>query len=141
MKNVSKNAVQAISLDGKMYLAHKSIENFSLGAGDFTIEVLFICNSITDCCFYAQEQGFEFGIKDGCLYFDLEGVGSIKQNEEISLETDALYFAAVSCKDGALSLYFEGFPVAEIAEVKPAGVENTGNFIMIAAWAYRIAIQ
>lgn len=130
MKNVSKNAVQAISLDGKMYLAHKSIENFSLGAGDFTIEVLFICNSITDCCFYAQEQGFEFGIKDGCLYFDLEGVGSIKQNEEISLETDALYFAAVSCKDGALSLYFEGFPVAEIAEVKPAGVENTGNFII-----------
>lgn len=130
MKNVSKNAVQAISLDGKMYLAHKSVENFSLGAGDFTIEVFFICNSITDCCFYAQEQGFEFGIKDGCLYFDLEGVGSIKQNEEISLETDALYFAAVSCKDGALSLYFEGFPVAEIAEVKPAGVENTGNFII-----------
>lgn len=128
MKNVSKNAVQAISLDGKMYLAHKSIENFSLGAGDFTIEVFFICNSITDCCFYTQEQGFEFGIKDGCLYFDLEGVGSIKQNEEISLETDALYFAAVSCKDGALSLYFEGFPVADKIEAGQTGTTNTGNY-------------
>ena len=130
MKNINKNAVQAISLDGKVYLAHKSVENFSLGAGDFTVEVLFICNSITDCCFYTQEQGFEFGIKGRCLYFELEGVGSIKQSEEIALETDALYFAAVSCKDGALSLYFEGFPVAGITEVKSVSAENTGNYFI-----------
>lgn len=130
MKNINKNAVQAISLDGKAYLAHKSFENFSVGAGDFTIEVLFICSSISDCFFYAQEQGFEFGIKEGCLYFQLEGFGSIEQNEGITLEPDALYFAAVSCKDGALSLYFQGLPVAETIEVKRTDTVNTGKYLI-----------
>ncbi len=129
MKNINKNAVQALWLDGKAYLAHKAIDGFMMGQGEFTIETTFICNDVNDCLIYAQEQGFEFGIRDKHLYFEMEGVGSITQ-EGVSVDTDIMFFAAVTCREGKLTLYFEGLPAADAIDVKLEATGNSGNYVI-----------
>ncbi len=129
MKNINKNAVQALWLDGKAYLAHKAIDGFMMGQGEFTIETTFICNDVNDCLIYAQEQGFEFGIRDKHLYFEMEGVGSITQ-EGVSVDTDIMFFAAVTCREGKLALYFEGLPAADAIDVKLEATGNSGNYVI-----------
>lgn len=128
MKNINKNAVQALWVDGKAFLAHKAIESFSMGQGDFTIEVSFICNEVRDCLFYAQEQGFAFGIRNGLLYFELDGMGSITQKEGVAIVTDVLLSAAVSCREGKLSLYLEGLPIADQVETTSEATKNSGTY-------------
>lgn len=128
MKNINKNAVQALCVDGKAFLTHKAIDSFTMGQGDFTIEVSFICNEVRDCLFYAQEQGFAFGIRNGLLYFELDGLGSITQKEGVDIVTDVLLSAAVSCREGKLSLYFEGLPIADQVEVTSGAAENSGTY-------------
>lgn len=128
MKNINKNAVQALWADGKAFLTHKAIDNFSMGQGDFTIEVSFICNDMRDCLFYAQEQGFAFGIRNGLLYFELDGLGSITQKEEVAIVTDVLLSAAVSCREGKLSLYLEGLPIADQVETTSKATKNSGTY-------------
>lgn len=128
MKNINKNAVQALWVDGKAFLTHKVIDNFSMGQGDFTIEVSFICNDMRDCLFYAQSQGFAFGIRNGLLYFELDGLGSITQKEEVAIVTDVLLSAAVSCREGKLSLYLEGLPIADQVETTSKATKNSGTY-------------
>lgn len=128
MKNINKNAVQALWADGKAFLTHKAIDNFSMGQGDFTIEVSFICNDMRDCLFYAQSQGFAFGIRNGLLYFELDGLGSITQKEDVAIVTDVLLSAAVSCREGKLSLYLEGLPIADQVETTSKATKNSGTY-------------
>lgn len=128
MKNINKNAVQALWVDGKAFLTHKVIDNFSMGQGDFTIEVSFICNDMRDCLFYAQEQGFAFGIRNGLLYFELDGLGSITQKEGVAIVTNVLLSAAVSCREGKLSLYLEGLPIADQVETTSKATKNSGTY-------------
>lgn len=130
MKNINKNAVQALWVDGKAFLTHKAIDNFTMGQGDFTIEVSFICKEVRDCLFYAQEQGFAFGIRNGLLYFELEGMGSITQKEGVAIDTDILLSASVSCREGKLSLYFEGLPIADQVQVTSEAVERGGAYVI-----------
>ncbi len=130
MKNINKNAVQALWVDGKAFLTHKAIDNFTMGQGDFTIEISFICKEVGDCLFYAQEQGFAFGIRNGLLYFELEGMGSITQKEGVAIDTDILLSASVSCREGKLSLYFEGLPIADQVQVTSEAVERGGAYVI-----------
>ncbi len=130
MKNINKNAVHAIELSKGSYLAHKSIGDFTMGKMEFTIEISFICNDVSDCLLYAQEQGFQFGIRNGLLYFEQEGVGRITQKEEVVIEPNILYFAAASCKENVLSLYLEGLPIADKIDVKTEAAANDGNYVI-----------
>lgn len=125
MKNVNKNAKKALWSSEKVYISHNSLDGFVIGSGqDFTIEATFVIRNMANGFVYSQAEGFEFGIEDEKLYFELKGFGKVEQDIDIQITTNEMYFGAVTCCNNNLSLYLNG---ALIGSNTASGIISSEN--------------
>lgn len=112
MKNINRNAKQALFCNQQTYLTHQSIGQFHVsGEQEFTIEALLILRNMSDGLIYSQPDGFELGIEDSCFYFKRNGTGKVKQRADIQLNTNEIYFVTATQKEQKVSLYLNAMLV------------------------------
>lgn len=113
MKNINKNAMQALASYSESYLLHHNFPAFSLdGSTPFTIEVRFAYQDSSHGSFYSQENGVDIGINDALPYFVHPALGQIAVSNDFKIEKSYCHFLSVVYDCNTLKMYLHGFEVA-----------------------------